>query len=607
MTTNVKMRLTAEDKTKRAFQSVNRSLTGVSSSVSRVLAGFAPLIGAAGFGALTAQSLKSVDALAKTADKLTITTESLASLQLLTDLYSSASAPAMSEALTKATKRLGEFNATGGGAAAKWLEKLNLDTAELATLKPDELFKRYAESVRGLNDRGQQLAAMSALMGDESRALIGIIDAGADVFDDAAETVDKFGTGIRRLDASRIEDANDSITLMQESIKGLGIEMGVKLAPHITRFINWMLDIEESLSSLSEEQLVNRLTDIGDRLEKINNTVDYLDRTGNKRGLGLHEERLELLLKEAELEERLNNLRNKDRGPRNNGAAGTTFGQDQLQEEQQRAAERLQFEEDNDRQRLAAKFERLNISLLSEQDRLRFDLEEKEFIIEEAFQQGLATDAERKEVLLAINQEYEDKITESNQKALDSRVEAQARVNQKIGQMQLALAHQSIGFLNLVAGKNKAVGKLIIVAQKGLAIAQATISTEVAAVKALELGPVYGPPAAATMRALGAVSIALIAGTGIVQLAGKREQDGPVSQNLPYLVGERGPEIFTPNSSGNIISNKNIENIGGPTNIINVSVNTIDSESFDDRLGRSAYKIWNIIMDQMNEEGLSWR
>lgn len=35
----------------------------------------------------------------------------------------------------------------------------------------------------------------------------------------------------------------------------------------------------------------------------------------------------------------------------------------------------------------------------------------------------------------------------------------------------------------------------------------------------------------------------------------KREHGGPVSGGMPYIVGERGPELFVPNQSGQIISN----------------------------------------------------
>jgi hypothetical protein len=38
---------------------------------------------------------------------------------------------------------------------------------------------------------------------------------------------------------------------------------------------------------------------------------------------------------------------------------------------------------------------------------------------------------------------------------------------------------------------------------------------------------------------------------------GPRANGGPVGANKSYLVGERGPEIFTPSSAGNVISNRN--------------------------------------------------
>jgi hypothetical protein len=38
---------------------------------------------------------------------------------------------------------------------------------------------------------------------------------------------------------------------------------------------------------------------------------------------------------------------------------------------------------------------------------------------------------------------------------------------------------------------------------------------------------------------------------------GARAGGGPVGANKSYLVGERGPEIFTPSSAGNVISNRN--------------------------------------------------
>jgi hypothetical protein len=41
-------------------------------------------------------------------------------------------------------------------------------------------------------------------------------------------------------------------------------------------------------------------------------------------------------------------------------------------------------------------------------------------------------------------------------------------------------------------------------------------------------------------------------------IVGKRAEGGPVSAGSPYLVGERGPELFVPGSSGQIVPNKHL-------------------------------------------------
>ena len=45
-----------------------------------------------------------------------------------------------------------------------------------------------------------------------------------------------------------------------------------------------------------------------------------------------------------------------------------------------------------------------------------------------------------------------------------------------------------------------------------------------------------------------------------------KQSGGPVLAGYPYWVGERGPEMFVPNSSGRIVPNNRI---GGDTIIIN--------------------------------------
>jgi tape measure domain-containing protein len=65
-----------------------------------------------------------------------------------------------------------------------------------------------------------------------------------------------------------------------------------------------------------------------------------------------------------------------------------------------------------------------------------------------------------------------------------------------------------------------------------------------------------------------------------------RQHGGPVFTGQSYIVGEKGPEIFTPNNAGNITSN---EKIGGNSNVINVNfgdinINLEESDELTDTL-----------------------
>jgi phage-related minor tail protein len=76
------------------------------------------------------------------------------------------------------------------------------------------------------------------------------------------------------------------------------------------------------------------------------------------------------------------------------------------------------------------------------------------------------------------------------------------------------------------------------------------------------------------------------------KLGQTRASGGSVTNNTPYVVGERGPEVFVPSGSGTIIPNGQIGGMGGTTNVTNNYINAIDTKSFEDRLLGSSNAIW---------------
>ena len=76
---------------------------------------------------------------------------------------------------------------------------------------------------------------------------------------------------------------------------------------------------------------------------------------------------------------------------------------------------------------------------------------------------------------------------------------------------------------------------------------------------------------------------------------------GAVSKNQPVVVGERGPELFIPNQTGQIT--QNARGTGGGQTTVNFNINTLDASGFEDLLVRSRGTITSIINNAVNERG----
>lgn len=122
------------------------------------------------------------------------------------------------------------------------------------------------------------------------------------------------------------------------------------------------------------------------------------------------------------------------------------------------------------------------------------------------------------------------------------------------------------------------VYKAMFIASKAASIAQAIINTEIAATRALaELGPVAGPPMAATMRGLGYASVGLIAATALTGMA--HSGIDRVPREGTWLL-DKGERVLSPRQNSDLTSYLKKANTvpastggGGQPIQINVEVN----------------------------------
>ena len=85
-----------------------------------------------------------------------------------------------------------------------------------------------------------------------------------------------------------------------------------------------------------------------------------------------------------------------------------------------------------------------------------------------------------------------------------------------------------------------------------------------------------------------------------------RATGGAVTPNRPFMVGERGAELFVPNTSGQIITNENTKALmaGGNQSVnVNFSIEATDASGFDELLTSRKNQIVAMISQAMNQKG----
>ena len=134
--------------------------------------------------------------------------------------------------------------------------------------------------------------------------------------------------------------------------------------------------------------------------------------------------------------------------------------------------------------------------------------------------------------------------------------------------------------------------------QQAVQIGEAIMNTYAGASKALATLP---PPFSFAVAAL-------TVATGLAQVANIRSQQPPAQfggvrqANQPFLVGEKGAELFTPATAGTITPNHQLGGAMGATNVT-FNINTVSAKGFNELLVNSRGMIVNMINQAVNERG----
>lgn len=212
-----------------------QSLKSFASSGKGLIAGLAAGVGgylsASLFQSYTSGAMNAIDATAKTADRLNILTEDLIGLRHAADLAGVGN-DAFDATLLKMQKNLGTAAMKGGPVAAA-LGHLGIKAAEIANMGAADQFSKIAQGISEIQNPAERAAIATAIFGKQGQNLINTMQGGAAGLEAAQMEAEKLGITLSRVDAAKVEAANDSWTKFSQMISGIWNQVAVQLSPSL--------------------------------------------------------------------------------------------------------------------------------------------------------------------------------------------------------------------------------------------------------------------------------------------------------------------------------------------------------------------------------------
>ena len=183
----------------------------------------------AALGLIYKQQSSLIDQTAKFADRIGITTEALTQYRYASEL-TGVGQQNFDTAMQRMTRRTSEA-AQGTGAAAGALKELNLNADELNRLTPDQQLKRIADAMQNVENHSDRLRLSVSLFDTQGAAMVNMLSNGSQGLNDMAAEADRLGVTLSRIDAAKIEMANDSMARLAAMSDSWKRSLAVEMAP----------------------------------------------------------------------------------------------------------------------------------------------------------------------------------------------------------------------------------------------------------------------------------------------------------------------------------------------------------------------------------------
>lgn len=234
---NVKIVLTAVDKTKRAFGSVRGGLTKVKSAVMSLQGALLAL----GAGAVFSKISKDIDNLGKTSAKLGIAAKDLEALRYAAS-FAGVETRTLDMAMQRFTRRLAEAR-KGTGEAKSALQEMGiaLTNADGSARSQVEVLNDVADSFSAIVDPSDKVRLAFKLFDAEGVSMVNMLEQGSTALSNITQQFNDFGLSLNDEQIKQVEKTNDRLEAMYTIFGKIGDNLYYYLIRPLQNFSTYVV------------------------------------------------------------------------------------------------------------------------------------------------------------------------------------------------------------------------------------------------------------------------------------------------------------------------------------------------------------------------------
>jgi len=264
MATDYKLRIKAQDQTKKGFNSVNKNINSTQQSMKKLAGAFAGVFAVRQIVQFGNQALQVADDIGKLADSVNVSTTFLQQYQFAAE-QSGISTEGFTKALRFFAKGVGEAT-MGTGLAKRAFEEMgiSLEDVDGKTKNTEDLFKEFFHSLESIQDPLKRSGLLAQVFGSRvGIQMANLVKSGAVAMDDLAESA----TGI--IDEETIRNAeafNDTMNRLKRQV----------LVPLQSAFVNTskaILDFAEAMGLIKPDLFTKSLDELNTSLDEQNEKI----------------------------------------------------------------------------------------------------------------------------------------------------------------------------------------------------------------------------------------------------------------------------------------------------------------------------------------------